>query len=109
MTRGDYLGEFEQLVLLAVRHLGPDAYGVTIRHEIEARTGRKVSHGAIYPTMDRLEAKGYVCSHVGEPTAERGGRSKKHFRLEPEGVLALERSRDMLSAMWKGVESETSS
>jgi DNA-binding PadR family transcriptional regulator len=109
MTRRDYLGEFEQIVLLAVRHLGPDAYGVTIRREIETRTGRKVSHGAIYPTMDRLEAKGYVSSFIGEPTAERGGRSKKHFRLELEGVLALERSREMLEAMWKGAESETSS
>ena len=108
MTKRDYLGEFEQVVLLAVRHLGPNAYGVTIRGEIEARTGRKVSHGAIYPTMDRLESKGYVSSFVGEPTAERGGRSKKHFRLEPEGFLALERARDMLEAMWKGVEAETS-
>ena len=97
MTKRDYLGEFEQIVLLAVRHLGPDAYGVTIRQEIEARTGRKVSHGAIYPTMDRLEAKGYVSSYIGEPTAE------------PAGLEALERSRDMLEAMWKGAEAETSS
>ena len=109
MTKRDYLGEFEQVVLLAVQHLGPEAYGVTIRREIEARTGRKVSHGAIYPTMDRLEAKGYVSSSVGAPTAERGGRSKRHFKLEPAGLEALERSRDMLAAMWRGVESEASS
>ncbi len=109
MTKRDHLGEFEQVVLLAVRHLGPDAYGVTIREEIEVRTGRKVSHGAIYPTMDRLEAKGYVSSSVGAPTAERGGRSKRHFKLEPAGLEALERSRDMLAAMWRGVESEASS
>jgi DNA-binding PadR family transcriptional regulator len=109
MTKRDYLGEFEQVVLLAVRHLGPDAYGVTIRREIEARTGRKVSHGAIYPTMDRLETKGYVSSYIGEPTSQRGGRSKKHFQLEPAGSEALERSRNMLAAMWKGAESEASS
>ena len=109
MTKRDHLGEFEQVVLLAVRHLGPEAYGVTIRGEIEARTGRKVSHGAVYPTMDRLEAKGYVSSYIGEPTAERGGRSKRHFKLEPAGLEALERSRDMLAAMWRGVESEASS
>lgn len=104
MTKRGYLGEFEQIVLLALRHLGPEAYGVTIRREIEARTGRKVSHGAIYPTLDRLEAKGYVSSSIGRPTAQRGGRSKKHFKLRPAGRAALERSRAMLAAMWEGLE-----
>ena len=104
MARRGYLGEFEQVVLLAVMRLGPDAYGVTIMKEIEARTGRAVSIGAIYPTLDRLEAKGFVSSYVGEPTPERGGRSKRHFRLEGAGKKALERSRKILEALWEGFE-----
>ena len=102
MTKRGYLGEFEQLVLLAVMRLGPVSYGVTIRQEIEACTGRDVSLGAIYPTLDRLEAKGYVRSCVGAPTGERGGRSKRHIVLEPEGEAALRKSWEMLNALWKG-------
>jgi DNA-binding PadR family transcriptional regulator len=106
MAKREYLGEFEQVVLLAVMRLGPEAYGVTIRQEIEERTGRSVSVGAIYPTLDRLEKKGFVSSHIGEPTPERGGRSKRHFKLEAEGLVALERSRNMLDALWEGYETE---
>jgi DNA-binding PadR family transcriptional regulator len=106
MAKREYLGEFEQVVLLAVMRLGPDAYGVTIRKEIEERTGRSVSVGAIYPTLDRLEKKGFVSSYIGEPTPERGGRSKRHFRLETAGLAALERSRNMLDALWEGLETE---
>lgn len=106
MTKRGYLGEFEQLVLLAVMRLGPESYGVTIRQEIEARTGRDVSLGAIYPTLDRLEAKGYVRSHTGEPTSARGGRSKRHFVLLPEGEKALRTSWEILSALWEGYGSE---
>jgi PadR family transcriptional regulator PadR len=98
------LGEFEQIVLLAVMRLGPDSYGVSIRREIEARTGRKVSLGAIYPTLDRLEAKGFVSSRHGEPTQERGGRSKRHFKLEPAGAAALRRSWETFTALWEGFE-----
>jgi DNA-binding PadR family transcriptional regulator len=106
MAKRGYLGEFEQVVLLAVMRLGPDAYGVTIRKDIEERTGRSVSGGAIYPTLDRLEAKGFVSSFTGAPTPERGGRSKRHFRLESAGLRALERSRSMLDALWQGFETE---
>ena len=102
MTKRGYLGEFEQLVLLAVMRLGPESYGVTIREEIEGRSGRDVSLGAIYPTLDRLEAKGFVSSFTGEPTGERGGRSKRHFVLEPEGKEALRKSWEVLSAFWEG-------
>lgn len=98
------LGEFEQVVLLAVMRLGPDSYGVAIRKEIEARTGRDVSLGAIYPTLDRLEAKGFVSSRRGPPTAERGGRAKRHFRLEPSGAEALRRSWEEFTSLWKGFE-----
>ena len=110
MTRKrDYLGEFEQVVLLAIMRLGDDAYGVTIRREIEARTDRDVSLGAIYPTLHRLEEKELVSSYTGEPTATRGGRSKRHFRLEAEGHVALKRSRDMISALWRGFEADPQS
>ena len=104
MTKRESLGEFEHLVLLAIQRLGPGSYGVTIRQEIEACTGRNVSLGAIYPTVDRLESKGFVSSYVGEPTGERGGRSRRHFRIEPAGRAAPRRSWEMLAAMWEGIE-----
>lgn len=87
--------------------LGPASYGVTIRREIESRTGRKVSLGSIYPTADRLETKGYLTSFHGEPTNLRGGRSKRHFRLEPAGMAVLRRSWKTLARMWEGYEPET--
>jgi PadR family transcriptional regulator, regulatory protein PadR len=98
-----YLGEFEQIVLLAVLRLADDAYGVPIRREIEKRAERKVTVGALYSTLDRLEAKGYVSSWFADPTAERGGRSRRYFRVEPAGVEALGRAREMFDRMWKGV------
>lgn len=98
-----YLGEFEQIVLLAVLRLGDDAYGVPIRREIEKRCGRKVTVGALYSTLDRLEAKGYLSSWFADPTAERGGRSRRYFRLEPVGLEALGRAKAMFERMWKGV------
>jgi len=98
------LGEFEQLLLLAVLRLGEAAYGVTMRREIEERTGRAVTLGAIYPTMDRLEAKGYVTSAMGDPIKQRGGRSRRYFHLEPAGIEALERARREFNSMWDGFE-----
>ena len=92
------------MALLALMRLGEDAYGVTIRREIEARTSRRVSLGTIYPTLKRLEAKGLVSSRVGEPTAERGGRAKRFFHLEPQGRAELHRSRVMLASLWEGYE-----
>ncbi len=102
MTSRKGLGEFEYLLLLAVLRLEGDAYGVTMRREIEARTGRAVTLGAIYPTMDRLETKGYVGSNMSEPTGERGGRSRRYFHLEPAGVEAIHRARDAFNSMWAG-------
>jgi len=98
-----YLGEFEQLVLLAVVRLADGAYGVPIRREIEKRTDRKVTVGALYSTLDRMEAKGYVSSWFADPTAERGGRSRRYFRIEPLGTEALAQAKDMFDRMWKGV------
>ncbi|MEQ8331519.1 MAG: helix-turn-helix transcriptional regulator [Longimicrobiales bacterium] len=97
------MGEFEQLVLLALLHRGNDAYGMEIREEIEERAGRDVSYGAVYTTLDRLERKGYVAHRVGESTPERGGRARKYFRVEPAGRDALAESRELLEVMWKGV------
>lgn len=99
----EYLGEFEQVVLLAVLRLGKGAYGVPIRREIEDRTGRKVSVGALYSTLDRLESKGYLHSWFGESTAQRGGRSKRHFEVLVSGSEALARSKSMLDRMWQGL------
>ena len=104
MSRGEHLGEFEQMVLLAVARLGEEGYGVTVRQEIEGRTGREVAVGAVYATLDRLEGKGMLASFEGEPTGERGGRARRHFRLLPGGAEALRASRRMLDAMWDGVE-----
>jgi PadR family transcriptional regulator, regulatory protein PadR len=100
----EHLGELEQIVLLAVLRVAPNAYGVSIRLEIEERTGRSLTVGALYRTLDRLEHKGYVVSWFGDPTPERGGRSKRYFKVQPAGVRALRASRDALAAMWDGLE-----
>jgi len=108
MAGRDHLGEFEQIVLLAVLRLGEGAYGVPIRREIETRTGRSLTVGALYRTFDRLEAKGYVRSWFSEPTPERGGRSKRYFKVEPAGTRALQESRNALNAMWEGLKTHES-
>jgi len=99
-----YLGEFEQLVLLALLRLGPNAYGMRIRHEIQERANRRASLGAVYTTLDRLEAKGFVSSWVGEPTPERGGRAKKFFKLEARGQAVLNESIRASVNMTAGLE-----
>jgi PadR family transcriptional regulator, regulatory protein PadR len=99
----DHLGEFEQIVLLAVLRLGEEAYGVPIRQEIENRAGRRITIGALYSTLDRLEAKGYLHSWFAEPTPERGGRSKRYFQVQREALKALAQSRTMLNRMWQGI------
>lgn len=104
MSRTETLGEFEQLVLLAVVRLGAAAYGSTIRREIEERTSRSIAIGALYTALDRLERKGYVNSRLADPTPQRGGRAKRFFQLRPAGASALARSRDALTRMWAGVE-----
>lgn len=99
----DHLGEFEQIVLLSVLRLGEGAYGVPIREEIERRAGRKVTVGALYATLDRLESKGYLHSWLADPTPRRGGRSKRYFRLLPAGEQALASYKSMLDRMWSGI------
>jgi PadR family transcriptional regulator PadR len=97
------MGEFEQLVLLALLRLANDAYGMEVRLEIERRTGREVSYGAVYTTLDRLERKGFVAHRVGEATGERGGRARKYFHVCPAGREALADTRRTLAGMWEGV------
>lgn len=103
MPKGDTLGEFEQVVLLAILRLEDDAYGVTIRQEIAARTGREVSLGAVYATLDRLEEKELVRSKLAGATAERGGRSKRYFKVTPAGVTAVRRAQRAFSRLMHGL------
>lgn len=104
MASSKYLGEFEQALLLAVLRVGEGAYGSSIRRELQACTGRKVSHGAAYVTLDRLEAKGLVRSELSDATPGRGGRRKRLFEVTGEGLEALRESRAALVRLWRGVE-----
>lgn len=104
MLGRDYLGEFEHIILLALLRLDDRAYGVTVRQEIQCRTKREVSIGAVYATLDRLETKGYVKSRLGDPTPERGGRSKRFFRVTAKGVTALNRTQHALQSMTEGLD-----
>ncbi|HEY6185486.1 MAG TPA: helix-turn-helix transcriptional regulator [Terriglobales bacterium] len=104
MSDRDYLGEFEHIVMLALLRLEDRAYGVTVRQEIESRTKREVSIGAVYATLDRLETKGYVKSYLGEPTPERGGRSKRFFEVMAHGVAAVNRTQHALHRMSEGLD-----
>ena len=104
MSGRDYLGEFEHMVVLALLRLEDRAYGVPVRQEIEFRTKREISIGAVYATLDRLETKGYVKSHRGDPTRERGGRSKRFFRVTAKGVAAVNRTQRALQSMTEGLD-----
>src|SRR6185436_3193659 len=94
------LGEFQRAVLLAVTRLASNAYGVSIRTELEKRLKRGVSLGAVYTTLDRLVEKGMASSSLGDPTPERGGRAKKFFTIEALGIEALRHSRRASEAIW---------
>lgn len=104
MVNRDYLGEFEHIVMLALLRLSDQAYGVSVLQEIEKRTGREVSIGAIYATLGRLERKGYVHSRLGDPTPERGGRSKRFFRVTAKGAAAVNRTQRVLQGMAEGLD-----
>jgi PadR family transcriptional regulator, regulatory protein PadR len=108
MSRNESLGEFEQLVLLAIVRLDVEAYGSPIRRDIEDRTGRSIAIGALYTALDRLERKGYVSSALSDPTPQRGGRARKYYRVRSAGVSALKRSREALTRMWSGIELDVS-
>jgi PadR family transcriptional regulator, regulatory protein PadR len=99
-----YLGEFEHLLLLSILRLGSEAYGVAIARELEEVAGRTVSRGALYTSLDRLEAKGLLRWKAGEGTPEREGLPRRRYTLTPAGVAALRESREILKRMWRGVE-----
>ena len=99
MPKGRYLGEFELYVMSALAHMGNEAYGMTIRREIEARANRPVAIGAVYATLSRLADKGLVAFSVSEPLPVPGGRARKHARLTAEGRRTLEHSTNMLARM----------
>lgn len=94
------LGEFEQMVLLAILHVKDEAYGVPIVEEIERRTGRTVSRAAVYVTLRRLEQRGLVTSWMSEPTGERGGKARRCVRVEAEGLAQLRDTRQAMDRMW---------
>jgi PadR family transcriptional regulator, regulatory protein PadR len=98
------LGEFEQIVLLAVLRLSDKAYGVTIRTEITECTGRNPAPGALYTTLDRLEEKGLLTSRFGDPTPERGGRAKRYFTVNSAGVEAVVHSQRCYRRLLEGLE-----
>jgi PadR family transcriptional regulator PadR len=98
-----HLGEFEQLVLLALLRLDREGYGITVRDELEREAGRIVSLGTAYKTLLRLEAKGLIAAHLGEPTAARGGRRKKHYSVTPRGRAALDASLTALRRLSRGL------
>jgi len=97
------LGEFEQMVMLAILQLEGDVYGVPIVEEIERRTGRAVSRSAVYVTLRRLEQKGLVSSRMSDPLPERGGKPRRCVEVEPEGLRALRESRRAMEQMWRGL------
>ena len=104
MGRPDHLGDLEELVLLAVLRLGEDAYGASVRRELRRRAGRSVAVSTVYITLMRLEEKGLVSSRLAEPTAVRGGKAKRHFRLTAAGLASLQEERAIMERMWEGLD-----
>ena len=104
MPRMPVLGEFEQLVLLALVRQGRDAYGASVSLEIEQQTGRPVSVSAVHTTLDRLEEKGFVRSRLGDPTPQRGGKRKRHYIVQPVGLRTLQSSIRALRRMTDGLD-----
>jgi PadR family transcriptional regulator PadR len=103
MTNRSYLGEFELMLLLAVIHLGEEAYGVPISQELEQHRGRNVSVGSVYAALERLEVKGLITSSLGDPTPERGGKAKRYFRVTKEGLRQVHETRRVLTKLWRAI------
>jgi DNA-binding PadR family transcriptional regulator len=102
MRRSD-LGEFEEIVLLAVAVLSPEAYSVVIAEELEQQTGKTVTTGAVHAALQRLENKGLVSSQMGEATAERGGRRKRIFKVTVAGSRMLYEVREVRNSLWSRI------
>jgi PadR family transcriptional regulator PadR len=103
MRKGEYLGNFDLMLLLALMRLGDEAYGVTIAQELEEQTGREVVIASVYATLGRLEERGFVTSRLGEATPERGGRAKRYFRITGAGMREVRDARQSLMNLWKGL------
>jgi PadR family transcriptional regulator PadR len=103
-VKGDRLGEFEELLLLTLRGLGDDTYAVPVQQQMERATGRHVSMGAVYASLDRLEDKGFVRSSTGEPTRERGGKRKRLFAITRTGMQVVDDVRRVRDALWRVIE-----
>ncbi len=103
MSDRSYLGELELMLLLAVIHLGEEAYGVPISRELEKYRGKDVAVGSVYAALERLEAKGLVTSMLGDPTPERGGKAKRFFRVTKEGLRQVHETRRVLTRLWKTI------
>lgn len=101
--KGTHLGEFEELVLLIIGVLYPDAYGLAIRNEIRKQTGRSAAIGAVHSALSRLEEKGFLKSHLGDSTSERGGRRKKLYIITAEGKKAVEHNRSLRNLLWNQI------
>jgi len=99
-----FLGEFEQMVLLAILQLGEEAYALSVIRELDQRIGRRVSRGALYKTLERLEEKGFIDWEVEETTPGRGGHPRRRFRVTGTGITALKVARDALSRLWEGLD-----
>lgn len=104
MPKGDFLGEFEVLVLAALQRLGDDAYAVTVKESIESRAERPASLGSIHAALNRLADKGFVVFRISDPLPLPGGRSRKYSRITPAGIRALRRSTTSLARMIEGLE-----
>jgi PadR family transcriptional regulator PadR len=104
MPKGQYLGEFEMLVLIALGRLGDDAYAVTIKHEIERRAKRAASIGAIHAALARLADKGFVAFRISDPLPVPGGRARKYARMTAAGARALRASVRSIGSMIDGLE-----
>ena len=104
MARSKYIGEFEQMVLLAVLQRGRNANGYEVRQELELEADRPVSKGAFYTTLDRLEEKGYLTWEVRQASAARSKLPQRHFTVTPAGLDELRRSRKTLQKLWSGLE-----
>jgi PadR family transcriptional regulator, regulatory protein PadR len=103
MRKGDYLENFDLMLLLALLRLGEDAYGVTIAQELEEQTGREVVVASVYARLERLQERGLVTSSLGDATPERGGRAKRYFRITAAGIREVRDARRSLMNMWKGL------
>lgn len=103
MANRGYLGEFELMILLAIIHLGDEAYGVPISRELERHRGRTVSVGSVYAALERMETKRLVTSSLGDPTPERGGKAKRFFRITRQGLRQVQETRRVLTRLWRTI------